>query len=641
MKNSGFTAECIDNETLEILNGIYKNTKRDILTMTTLAKSGHPGGALSSVQIFLVLYYFGLVANENNSNDRDRIVISHGHTSAGAYSVLGRLGYFDIDEAISTFRLPGSMFEGHIERDIPGIDWSTGNLGQGLSAGCGFALAARLHKTNKNVFVVMGDGEQQKGQISEARRFAAKYKLNNLVALIDYNKLQLTGSLDDIMPQDIVANYESDGWNVVTIDGHDFNEIYKALGKSLSESEKPTCIICKTIMGKGLPAIEDDYNYHGAPISDAMYEEASSVMGFSNEMERYKELREKFVPAEKHMPDDPKLPKAVLGNPITYGPDKLTDNRSAYGTVLKELAEASVACDNPIASVFDCDLASSVKTAGFAAVSPDTFFQAGIQEHNTATMAGALSTTGIITFFSGFGVFGVDETYNQERLNDINYTNIKLVTTHVGVDVGEDGKTHQCIDYVALMRNLFHFKIMVPADPNQTDRIVRWMINEPGNAYMALGRSKIPAVTDSQGEPFFGGDYCFEYGKADIVREGTDAAVIAMGTVLEKAVEASDKLKKEGISLMVINMSCPGQPDTAAIAKAVSTGNIVTYEDHSYKSGLGTAVLEVMAENQMCAKVVRMGFRNYSASGSAKLLFSFNNMDVDDVVENVKKMLAS
>jgi len=233
----------------------------------------------------------------------------------------------------------------------------------------------------------------------------------------------------------------------------------------------------------------------------------------------------------------------------------------------------------------------------------------------------------------------VDETYNQERLNDINETNIKVVTTHVGTDVGEDGKTHHCIDYVALMRNLFHFKILVPADPNQTDRMVRWLANEHGNVYMAMGRSKIPVVTDSENQPLFGNDYEFEYGKADIIREGTDAAIIVMGTVVSRAIKASEKLKKEGLSVMVINMSCPAEPDVEAIRKAVSTGVVVTYEDHSYKSGLGTAVLEVMAENQMQAKVFRIGLRNYSTSGNSKDLFSYNVMDTQDVVNQIKTML--
>jgi len=318
---------------------------------------------------------------------RDRIVVSHGHTSAGVYSTLGRLGFFDIDEAISTFRLAGSSFEGHIERNTVGIDWGTGNLGQGLSAGCGFSLASRLHKTSRNVFVVMGDGEQQKGQIGEARRFAVKYNLN-LIVLIDYNKLQLTGKLDDVMPQRIGENFESDGWNVKNINGHDFKEIYDAIRWGLYTSDAPTCIICETIMGKGFADIEDDFNYHGAPISEDMYEKASKDMGFENDLDRYKELRKNFTPVEIQVPKT-SFPTVKFGSPITYSSDSMTDNRSAYGKVLEEIGKENEKSDKPIAAVFDCDLSSSVKTAGFAKISPSSFFQGGIQEHNTATAAGA------------------------------------------------------------------------------------------------------------------------------------------------------------------------------------------------------------------------------------------------------------
>ncbi len=640
MKNNGFQAENIDSKTLEILNDLHKKSKKDILTMTTLAKSGHPGGAMSSIQLFLAIYYFASIEKKNlASQERDKVVVSHGHTSAGVYSALGRLGFFDIDEAISTFRLAGSKFEGHIERELESIDWSTGNLGQGLSAGCGFALASKLHAVDNNIFVVMGDGEQQKGQIGEARRFAVKHGLNNITVLIDYNKLQLTGSLEDIMPQDIGKNFESDGWHVETIDGHDFQEIYRGIKRSIELKDKPVCLICKTVMGKGFKAIEDDFNYHGAPVSEKMLEDAISEIGLENDLERYKELRARFTPSGTPHPADPPFAKVNLGNAVVYSPETLTDNRSAYGKVLAELGEANEKAEKAIAAVLDCDLSSSVKTAGFEKASPKSFFQGGIQEHNTATIAGALSVSGIITFFSGFGVFGVDETYNQERLNDINHSHVKLVTTHVGTDVGEDGKTHQCIDYLGLMKNLFNFKIVVPADPNQTDRLVRWMIGESGNIFMAMGRSKQKIITNNDGKPFFGSDYKFEYGKADIIRNGSDAAIITMGVMTGRALEAYEILKKEGISVMLINMGSPTVPDVDAVRKAAATGAIVTYEDHSCRSGLGASVLEVIAENQMCSKVHRMGINKYSASGSAKELFAFNGLDTEDLVKQIKSML--
>lgn len=642
MRNNRFATPVIDSETLDKLLTTARHIRGDILTMTTLAQSGHPGGSLSSLEMYLILYYFANIRPDNPDDPRrDKIVISHGHTSPGAYATLGRLGFFDIDQAIAHFRQAGSPYEGHVERHLPGIEWSTGNLGQGLSAGCGFALAARMHRYESRIFVMMGDGEQQKGQVSEARRFASKFKLTNLTALVDVNRLQLTGDTETIMPQDIRENYTSDGWNVLEVDGHDLEALYRTIRTATLNPHSPTCILAHTIMGKGISFIENRYEYHGAALKPDQYEKAMEELGLEADIDRYRSTREKFVPDLELEPKRVPLPSVKIGLPITYPPGTKTDNRSAYGKVIQDLAEANCACgdDGVVIAVFDCDLSSSVKTMGFELKCPQGFFQAGIQEHNTATIAGAVSITGIITFFSDFGVFGVDETYNQERLNDINRTALKLVTTHVGIDVGEDGKTHQCIDYLSLFFNLFHFKVLIPADPNQTDRMVRWSVNRDENIYILMGRSKVPIITDSQGEAFFGDGYQFRYGKADWVREGNNACVIAAGTVLYRAVAASDQLRAEGIEVGVLNFCTPKNPDVEALKKAADTGVVLTYEDHNPDTGIGAVVARVLAENGMATHLRRMGVRKYSTSGAAGDLFKLNKLDTEHVIQQIREML--
>jgi len=194
-----------------------------------------------------------------------------------------------------------------------------------------------------------------------------------------------------------------------------------------------------------------------------------------------------------------------------------------------------------------------VKTDEFAKSLPEWFFEGGIQEHNTAAIAGALSTQGVVVFFSDFGVFGVDETYNQHRLNDLNHTSLKLVCTHNGIDVGQDGKTHQCIDYAGVMNNLFGFKIIIPADGNQTDKIIRYVATHPGNFFVGVGRSKLPIILSEEGVPFFGEGYEFIYGKAEVVREGKLAVIISAGTLLHRAIQAWEILKEKGYSVRVVN----------------------------------------------------------------------------------------
>jgi len=263
VKMKRFKKEFLDDEDIRKLEELSKICKGDILTMTTLAGSGHPGGSMSSLDIYLTVFsYANISPSMVDAPERDKIIVSHGHTSPAVYSVLGRLGFFDIEMAIATFRLSGTIFEGHIVRKVPGVEWGTGNLGQGLSAGCGFALADKIHKRDSYTFVLMSDGEQTKGQVGEARRFAVKYGLNNITVVIDYNKIQISGCTDEVMPCRICENYKADGWEVMEVDGHDFRQLYEAIRKSIT-IDKPVCILARTVMGKGVSFMEGQYKYHG------------------------------------------------------------------------------------------------------------------------------------------------------------------------------------------------------------------------------------------------------------------------------------------------------------------------------------------------------------------------------------------
>lgn len=639
MKERGFTAEQLPGEKVEQLREMCRQMRGDILKMTTLAASGHPGGAMSSTEIYAALYSLAAVDPSDPHNPgRDRIVIGHGHTSAGVYSALGRLGFFDIDNAVATFRKTNSVFEGHVERDVPGVEWSSGNLGQGLSAACGFALASRITGADYHVFCVMGDGGQVKGQVSEAMRVATKFNLSNLTAIIDHNQIQISGRLNEVMPQNIRGNYEANGWEVLEIDGHDIQAVYKALRRGVT-SQGNVCILANTIIGKGVSFMEDTHIYHGKTLSEEDCGKALAELGLDNDLEEVKKRRE----SAKLPQDVPGIPDIKInvetGTPRMYGTDEKTDNRSAYGAALKDIGIACRDKDGatPIA-VVDCDLASSVKTDGFGKEWPENFLQVGIQEHNAATITGALSVSGVVPFFSDFGVFGVDETYNQHRLNDINHTNIKLVCTHNGLDVGEDGKTHQCIDYVGILANLYGYKVIVPADPNQTDRAVRYAAANVGNVFIGMGRSKLFVVTDEKNEPLFGGDYLFEYGKADVVREGSDAAILAIGSMVSRAIDAREMLKSKGITCLLLNVSCPLDLDENAIRRAASTGVIVTCEDHNVRTGLGSIVAGFIAENGLSVKFKKLGVSGYSRSGKPDDLYREQGLDPESVAEAVRSL---
>jgi len=380
-------------------------------------------------------------------------------------------------------------------------------------------------------------------------------------------------------------------------------------------------------------------------LNEQQYYEAIKELSLSIDLNKYKQMRADKTKYHSHnIPNNNhQNPTCInLGEPFNYGKDISIDNRSAFGNALKNLAELnSSRKESPQIAVFDCDLADSVKTNGFKSVSPGNFFEVGIQEHNTATIAGAMSIEGIITFFADFGVFGICETYNQHRLNDINNANLKLVCTHVGLDVGEDGKTHQCIDYIGLLQNLYGFKIIMPADPNQTDKATRYISSKNGNFFLGMGRSKLPAILDDSGNPYFGKNYEFTYGKIDTIRKGTDAVIMSYGTMLHRAVHASEILNKKGINVGVLNVSCPKDLDENAIAEAARSGHIITYEDHNVHTGLGSIVANKLMSQNIFTGLRKLGVTKYGNLGSTDALFKAAGIDVDSLVNAVEEEVST
>lgn len=625
----GFVTATLTAELASDLAARRTRAAADIVRLTSLATCGHPGGSLSTLDALLVIYGCANIHPGNVHDDaRDRVVVSHGHISPAVYGVLGSFGFFDIHEAYRGFRRVGSVFGGHVENVVPGVEWNTGNLGQGLSAGAGFAMAARIHKRPGTTFVLMGDGEQQKGQIAEARRFAAKYELNNLVALIDVNRLQIGGKTDDIMPLNLGPDWAADGWNVIDVDGHDHAAIYAALREATTGTAanpaRPTVLLLNTIMGKGIPFIEGDHNYHGKALSDEQAARAFEALGVPNDLAELRALRASGSSTLHHHAHVNRDVRLDLGTPRTYGPEVKTDCRSAYGQALLDLANANA--DDPAAWPIvgiSCDLEGSVKMDGFHKRTPDRFIEVGIAEHHAAVLTGALSKEKIIPFYSTFGMFAVAEGYNQQRLNDQNLAAPRVVVTHCGLDVGEDGPTHQAIDYVSLTRNLFGWETYCPADPNETDRIVRFVAGRYAPSLVAMGRSKMATVCDRQGRPCFGEGYTFEPGRWVTIRPGDDAVVFAFGAMVARAVEASDALAREGFGLRVVNASSLKPADSATVERcAREVGRLLTYEDHNVNTGLGSIVAGIVADAGVAVKLKRLGVTRYATSGAPDDLFA-------------------
>lgn len=253
-----------------------------VIEGTHCAKSGHPGGSLSAADIMTYLYFSQMNVDPQNPNkpDRDRFVLSKGHVAPALYATLAHRGFFPVEE-LKTLRKIGSRLQGHPDmKKIPGVDMSSGSLGQGISAACGMAKAAKLTGADYRVYAMLGDGEIQEGQVWEAAMFASHYQLDNLCVLVDNNGLQIDGNIKDVMsPYPIDKKFEAFGFHVINIDGHDFDQIEAAYKEACTIKGKPTAIIAKTVKGKGVSFMENQASWHGTAPNDEQYEIAMKELG--------------------------------------------------------------------------------------------------------------------------------------------------------------------------------------------------------------------------------------------------------------------------------------------------------------------------------------------------------------------------
>lgn len=631
--------EPLTKEHLEFLEAFAKSCRWTTIAMLKNSQSGHPGGSLSSIDFLTVLYAFII------SQTGEDIIVSNGHISPGVYSILAELGWISKEEVIETFRKRGSIYEGHITRHVPGVLYGTGPLGIGVSVGTAFALAEKIRNSEKKVFIEMGDGEAQEGQVHEMIHFAKKYELDNIILFVDYNEVQLTDSLEKIMPINISKTFEAGGWEVLEINGHDYKEIWDALGKTYAIRKKPVAIVCSTIMGKGVDFMEEEgkahrATWHGnAPKPDQADKALEHLKLSPEESQKI----EKFKPLIRWKPEKPIFTKSLekididTGNPIVYTKETLTDCRTAYGKALLDLAKR-----NSQILALTADLEASVMTKFVHQEIPERHLECGIAEQHMVSLSGGLSLNGFIPFCSTFGAFMTSRAKDQARVNDINQTNVKMVATHCGLSVGEDGPTHQAIDDMGSFLGLLNTMIIEPSDPNHTDRIIRYIASHYGNFYVRMGRHKFPNITKEDGNILYGSDYVYNYGKSDIVREGRDITVAATGAMVHEALMAWNELKKTHphLSIEIVAVSSIKKFDETIENSVKKTKKLITVEDHNIFSGLGMSLLAHLAKMGIhLEKIHTMGVKNYQLSGKAEELYHDAGIDRIHIQKNILELL--
>jgi transketolase len=631
--------EKLSKEHLSLLKAISKSCRRTIIEMLKISQSGHPGGSLSSIDYLALLYSFIL------SQTGEKIVISNGHISPAVYAILAELDYINKEDVIKSFRKIDSPYEGHVARHVPGIFFGTGPLGVGVSAACGFALAEKLKMSGQKVFCLMGDGEAQEGQVYEMINFSAKHKLDNLILFIDFNKVQLTASLEEIIPLNLKAIFKNAGWQVIELNGHNYQQIWHALRKSYQTKGKPIVLIGKTIMGKGVDFMEKDgrslkSNWHGSAPSPQQADQALKSLQLSkNETDLINRFKRniKWHPRKPEFPASLSPIKINCGKPTVYKQDILTDCRSAYGMALLDLAKL-----NPHVLALTADLRSSVMTKYVANELPSQHIECGIAEQHMVSLSGGLSLDGFIPFCSTFGVFMSSRAKDQARVNDINQTNVKMVATHCGLSVGEDGPTHQAIDDSGSFLGLFNTMTIEPADPNQTDRIIRYIASHYGNFYVRMGRHKIPIIMREDGTPLYDENYVYEYGRSDVIRQGKDITIAATGAMVNEALKARELLKAKApkLSVEIVAVTSIKKFDKTLIDSIKKTGKLITVEDHNTLSGLGGQLGKFLASNGICLKHFRMmGVEEYQLSGKVDQLYKQAGIGPEAITEACEKFV--
>lgn len=607
----------LQKDHINFLTNFATSCRHTIISMLKQSQSGHPGGSLGCID-YLSLLYTGILGKTG-----EPIIVSNGHISPAVYAVLAEMGYIKKEDVIDGFRRIGKPYEGHVTRHVPGVFYGTGPLGTGISAASGFALAEKLKHTKKTVYGLVGDGESQEGQVYEMMNFATKYKLDNFIVFMDYNEVQLTDSLKEIMPLSPRKQWEAAGWEVIEVDGHNFDAMWKSLQQAHAVTHRPILLLGHTIMGKGVDFMEKAgrahrADWHGKAPTPQQADQALAALEEHLIPVKYKP---KWKPKPNVPPHIGSTMNVKTGTPRLYKPDELTDCRSAYGKALLDLARA-----NKSVLALTADLADSVKTQYVKDAYPLQHIECGIAEQHMVSVSGGLSFSGFIPFCSTFGAFMTSRAKDQARVNDINRANVKMVATHCGLSVGEDGPTHQAIDDIGSFQGFFNTQIMEPADPNHCDRMIRYAASHYGNMYVRMGRHKVPVLTKENGEPFYGKDYTYVYGKCDVLRRGTEVTIAAAGSCVIEALRATEQFSKGTVEIVIV--SSPKQFSNELFRSIKKTKKLITLEDHNPHSGFSAHLLVQLTEKGIQPKKIkRLAVYEYQLSGTAAQLYKAAKID--------------
>ncbi len=603
------------------LESIAKLIRYYSLVMSTEAGSGHPTSSLSAADLMTGLLFGGTFKydlDDPRQPNNDRLIFSKGHASPLFYSIWAAAGKVTEKELLS-FRKFGSPLEGHPTPAFQYTEAATGSLGQGLSIGAGMALNAKyLDKLPYRTYVLLGDSEMAEGSQWEAMELAAYYKLDNLIGIMDVNRLGQRGETmyghDLTVYKDRVSAF---GWEPIVIDGHHLPQILTAYKQALEARNKPVMIIARTIKGKGVSFIEDKNGWHGKPLKKDELARALEELGPVD-----KTIRGQIAKPERRRPA---VRAEQMVRPPAYTGDRPVSTRHAYGSALVRISPRF-----PHMVVLDAEVSNSTFSELFKEVHPEQFFEMFIAEQNMVGTALGLSLRGKVPFVSTFAAF-LTRAFDQIRMCQYSRANIKFCGSHAGVSIGEDGSSQMGLEDLAMFRTLLDSVVLYPSDAVSTEKLVEAMAEHKGIAYLRTTRKDLPILYRNDEVFRIGGSKTLKSSRKDA------ATIVAAGITVHEALKAYEELKASGIMVRVIDLYSVKPVDASTLRQAASeTGAIITVEDHFAEGGIGDAVKSAIAEHP--APVYSLAVRKMPKSGKPEELMEFEELSKNAIVKKVKEI---
>jgi transketolase len=604
------------------LHELAQQLRVDSVRAAAAAESGHPTSSMSAADLMAVLlanhlhYDFERPAQPAN----DRFVLSKGHASPLLYAAYKAAGAINETELL-TFRKLGSRLEGHpTPRRLPWVETATGSLGQGLPVGVGIALAGkRLDRTGYRVWVMCGDSELAEGSVWEAAEHAGYEHLDNLITIVDVNRLGQRGPTRHGHDLGAYARrFKAFDWHTIEVDGHDVDAVDRAYAEAESTTGQPTVILARTLKGKGVPSVEGREGMHGKPLPDA--DEAIAELG------GVRHLR-----VEVQQPPAARVLHAVQGGHLDlprYDVGDEVPTRDAFGQALAALGHAR----GDVVAI-DGEVGDSTRAEYFHKEHPERYFECYIAEQLMLGVAVGMAARGWVPYASTFAAF-FTRAHDFIRMASISGSGVNLVGSHAGCSIGEDGPSQMGLEDLAMMRSVYGSTVLYPCDANQTAKLVASMAGLEGIRYLRTSRGKTPVV--------YGPTEEFPVGGSKVLRTSPEdrLTVVAAGVTVHEALKAADHLAEQDIPVRVIDLYSVKPVDRATLREAAEhTGCLLTVEDHRAEGGLGDAVLDAFSDGRPVPRLVRLAVRTMPGSATPAEQLHAAGIDAESIAAAVRLLV--